>query len=89
MQRMNRVVWIDKKNRLARIEAGVVGRHINVTLADHGMMLGYESDSVEFSTLGGWIASKASGMKENRYGNIEDIAAYSPGLVMPRPLGSQ
>lgn len=36
-------------------------------------MMGHEPDSVEFSTLGGWIATNASGMKKNRYGNIEDI----------------
>ena len=35
--------------------------------------MGHEPDSVEFSTLGGWIATNASGMKKNRYGNIEDI----------------
>ena len=28
---------------------------------------------MEFSTLGGWIATNASGMKKNRYGNIEDV----------------
>lgn len=73
MKRMNRVLWIDKESRMARIEAGAVGRHIVATLAKYGMMLGHEPDSVEFSTLGGWIATKASGMKKNRYGNIEDI----------------
>lgn len=36
-------------------------------------MLGHEPDSVEFSTLGGWISTRASGMKKNLYGNIEDI----------------
>jgi alkyldihydroxyacetonephosphate synthase len=35
--------------------------------------MGHEPDSLEFSTLGGWIATKASGMKRNKYGNIEDI----------------
>ena len=35
--------------------------------------MGHEPDSVEFSTLGGWIATNASGMKKNRYGNIEDL----------------
>jgi len=28
---------------------------------------------MEFSTLGGWISTRASGMKKNKYGNIEDI----------------
>jgi alkyldihydroxyacetonephosphate synthase len=39
-------------------------------------MVGHEPDSIEFSTLGGWIATRASGMKKNKYGNIEDIGIY-------------
>jgi alkyldihydroxyacetonephosphate synthase len=35
--------------------------------------MGHEPDSIEFSTLGGWVATRASGMKKNVYGNIEDI----------------
>ena len=35
--------------------------------------MGHEPDSVEFSTLGGWISTRASGMKKNKYGNIDDI----------------
>jgi len=42
-------------------------------LARQGYTMGHEPDSIEFSTLGGWIATKASGMKKNKYGNIEDI----------------
>src|SRR6478736_6101947 len=71
--RMNQVRWIDPVTRTACIEAGAVGRHIEQTLARHGFTLGHEPDSVEFSTLGGWIATNASGMKKNRYGNIEDL----------------
>ncbi len=73
MKRMNRILWIDRVNRMACIEAGAVGRHLMEQLAFHGFTLGHEPDSVEFSTLGGWIATHASGMKKNRYGNIEDI----------------
>jgi alkyldihydroxyacetonephosphate synthase len=58
---------------MAEIEAGAVGRHIAEQLAQHGFTLGHEPDSVELSTLGGWIATHASGMKKNRYGNIEDL----------------
>jgi alkyldihydroxyacetonephosphate synthase len=42
-------------------------------LKKYGVTMGHEPDSVEFSTLGGWIATNASGMKKNRYGNIEDL----------------
>jgi alkyldihydroxyacetonephosphate synthase len=73
MARMNRVLWIDPVNRMACIQAGAVGRQIAEALAKHGFTMGHEPDSVEFSTLGGWIATHCSGMKKNRYGNIEDI----------------
>lgn len=73
MGRMTKIRWIDPVNRLACIEAGAVGRHIFAQLKEYGLTIGHEPDSVEFSTLGGWIATRASGMKKNRYGNIEDI----------------
>ena len=73
MSRMNRILWIDPENRMACIQAGAVGRHLTAQLAEHGFTMGHEPDSIEFSTLGGWIATHASGMKKNRYGNIEDL----------------
>jgi len=72
-RRMNRILWIDKVNRTACVEAGAIGRHLTDELAKHGFTMGHEPDSYEFSTLGGWIATHASGMKKNRYGNIEDL----------------
>jgi alkyldihydroxyacetonephosphate synthase len=73
LRRLNRILWIDPVNRMACIQAGAVGRHLQAQLAAHGFTMGHEPDSVEFSTLGGWIATHASGMKKNRYGNIEDL----------------
>lgn len=73
MRRMNRILWIDPVDRMACIEAGAVGRDIAAQLAEYGFTMGHEPDSIEFSTLGGWIATHASGMKQNRYGNIEDL----------------
>jgi alkyldihydroxyacetonephosphate synthase len=86
LRRMSRVLRIDTDNRMAVIEAGAVGRDIQAHLKRHGFTLGHEPDSVEFSTLGGWIATNASGMKKNRYGNIEDIvidlrAVTATGIV--------
>lgn len=73
MRRMNRVLWVDAVNRMACIEAGATGRHIVEELKKLGFTIGHEPDSLEFSTLGGWIATNASGMKKNRYGNIEEL----------------
>jgi alkyldihydroxyacetonephosphate synthase len=73
LHRMGSVVWIDRANQMACIQAGAAGRNINAQLAAHGFTMGHDPDSVEFSTLGGWIATNASGMKKNKYGNIEDL----------------
>jgi len=84
MSRMNRIRWVDPVNRMACIEAGAIGRHIQARLAALGYTVGHEPDSVEFSTLGGWIATFASGMKKNRYGNIEDLVL---DVEVVTPLG--
>jgi alkyldihydroxyacetonephosphate synthase len=73
MRRMNGILWIDRENMMASIEAGAAGRQIMDELKKYGVTMGHEPDSVEFSTLGGWVATNASGMKKNRYGNIEDL----------------
>jgi len=57
----------------ACIEAGIYGQDLEKELARHGLVIGHEPDSVEFSSLGGWVATRASGMKKNKYGNIDDI----------------
>ncbi|MFN3267114.1 MAG: FAD-binding oxidoreductase [Deinococcales bacterium] len=73
MRRMNRILTLDKENRIAHIEAGIYGQDLQAALEQQGYTLGHEPDSIEFSTLGGWIATRSSGMKKNRYGNIEDL----------------
>ena len=73
MRDLCQILWIDEENGIAHVEAGITGRHLEEGLAIRGYTMGHEPDSIEFSTLGGWIATKASGMKRNRYGNIEDI----------------
>jgi alkyldihydroxyacetonephosphate synthase len=89
LRRMDRILWIDPVNQMACIQAGAVGRHIREQLATYGFTMGHEPDSVEFSTLGGWIATHASGMKKNRYGNIEDLVldmhVITPKGTLERP----
>lgn len=70
---MNRLLWLDKESLVACFEAGIVGQDLERVLGAEGLTLGHEPDSHEFSTLGGWVATRASGMKKNVYGNIEDL----------------
>ena len=58
---------------MACIGAGIAGMAMEEQLKEHGVITGHEPDSNEFSTLGGWVSTRASGMKKNTYGNIEDI----------------
>jgi alkyldihydroxyacetonephosphate synthase len=83
MGRMNQIKWVKKEDRMACIQAGIAGAELERELKPYGMVLGHEPDSSEFSTLGGWIATRASGMKKNTYGNIEDIV-QSITIVTPK-----
>lgn len=82
MRRMNKILWVDRENNLACIEAGIQGKELEHLLEGQGLTTGHDPDSIEFSTLGGWISTNASGMKKNRYGNIEDIVLEA-SLVTP------
>ena len=73
MRRLNKVLLVDHENMIAHVEAGITGLELIKELKRQGFTMGHEPDSLEFSTLGGWIATKASGMKRNKYGNIEEI----------------
>ncbi len=83
MRRMDAIEWIDRENMRASVQAGITGKHLEERLAAEGFTCGHEPDSVELSTLGGWIATNASGMKKNRYGNIEGIVE-NVTMVTPR-----
>ena len=72
-RRMNKIEYIDEKNLLATVQSGILGIDLEKKLKKIGYTAGHEPDSIEFSTLGGWISTNASGMKKHRYGNIEDI----------------
>jgi len=85
MTDMNKILWFDDENLLAHVEAGIVGQDLEKKLAEFGFCTGHEPDSMEFSTLGGWVATRASGMKKNVYGNIEDLVVQIR-MVTPQGL---
>uniref|UniRef100_A0A183C7J5 Alkylglycerone-phosphate synthase n=1 Tax=Globodera pallida TaxID=36090 RepID=A0A183C7J5_GLOPA len=73
MALMDHVLSIDTDNHCCTSEAGILGQVLERKLNERGFTCGHEPDSMEFSTLGGWISTRASGMKKNKYGNIEDL----------------
>ncbi len=85
MCRMHRVLAVDKKSLLARIEAGVYGPHMEEQLEAEGVTLGHFPDSFVHSTLGGWVATRSAGMQSDKYGKIEDMVI---ALRMVTPSGT-
>jgi alkyldihydroxyacetonephosphate synthase len=84
MQRMNKVLRIDKESMLAEIEAGVLGKSLEEQLNKQGVTLGHFPDSFEFSSLGGWVVTRSAGMQSDYYGNIENMVI---ALTFVSPLG--
>ena len=84
-RRLNKIISIDTKNLLIEVEAGITGKHLEEELQKKGFTVGHQPDSIELSTLGGWISTNAAGMKKNKYGNIEDIVQ---NVVMVTPNGT-
>ena len=91
--RMDRLLEIDETSRLARVQAGVYGPRLEEQLNAHGWTFGHYPDSFTHSTLGGWIATRSSGMQSDRYGDIADstrgLRVVTPaGLLAVRPVPS-
>jgi alkyldihydroxyacetonephosphate synthase len=80
---LDRVLEIDSESRAARIQAGAIGPVLEDQLREHGLTLRHFPQSFEFSTLGGWIATRAGGHFATLYTHVDDLVesvrAITPG----------
>ena len=83
LERLNRVLEVDPVSRAARIQAGALGPELEAQLRPHQLTLRHFPQSFEFSTLGGWIATRAGGHYATLYTHIDDFVE-STRLVTPR-----
>lgn len=89
--RLDRVLEIDRTSRAARIQAGVLGPALEDQLRPEGLTLRHFPQSFEFSTLGGWLATRAGGHYATLYTHIDDLtesirAVTSAGVLESRRL---
>jgi alkyldihydroxyacetonephosphate synthase len=70
---LNRVLEVDRMSRAARIQAGVLGPSLSDQLRDHDLTLRHFPQSYEYSSLGGWIATRAGGHFATLYTHIDDL----------------
>jgi alkyldihydroxyacetonephosphate synthase len=67
------VIAIDETSMTVTVQAGKNGRELEAELNARGLMLPHYPASVEWATVGGYIAARGSGVLSTRYGKIEDL----------------
>ena len=82
MERFDQVLEVDRTSRAARIQAGMLGPALEDALRPHDLTLRYFPQSFEFSTLGGWIATRGGGHYATLYTHIDDLVE-SVRMVTP------
>lgn len=82
---MNRLVGADPAGLVATAEAGILGPALEASLGAHGLTLGHFPQSFEFSTLGGWIATRSAGYASTGHGKIEAMVV-ALRVVTPRGI---
>jgi alkyldihydroxyacetonephosphate synthase len=73
LQRLDRVLEIDEASQAARIQGGVYGPTLESQIRPSGLTLRHFPQSFEFSTLGGWIATRSGGHFATLFTHIDDL----------------
>ena len=73
LRALDRVRNIDTANHVGTFEAGVRGSDAESSVNQHGLTIGHWPQSVEISSVGGWVATRSAGQMSTLYGNIEDL----------------
>jgi alkyldihydroxyacetonephosphate synthase len=68
------IVDVDDAALVVDVRAGTFGTPLEATLrTDHDVTLGHWPQSIDLSTVGGWLACRSAGQLSTRYGKIEDM----------------
>lgn len=83
LKRLDRVLEVDAESLAARIQGGALGPVLEDQLREHGLTLRHFPQSFEYSTLGGWIATRAGGHFATLYTHIDELVE-SARAITPR-----
>ena len=72
VSRMNRILEVNREERRARVQPGIVLAELNKQLSSHGLLFGPDPSSGDMCKLGGMIANNSSGPHTLRYGSVKD-----------------
>jgi alkyldihydroxyacetonephosphate synthase len=71
--RLAATVEVDRTSLTARIDAGLLGPEAERRLGEEGVTLGHFPQSFEYSTVGGWVATRSAGQASTGYGRIDEL----------------
>jgi alkyldihydroxyacetonephosphate synthase len=71
--KLSGLVTLDSENLLASFRAGTNGMEAEKRVREDGLTIGHWPQSIDVSTVGGWVATRAAGQFSSGYGNIEDL----------------
>ncbi len=86
LRRLAQVLEVDATSRAARIEGGIRGPAIEAALKPHGLAIRHYPQSFEFSTLGGWIATRSGGHFATLYTHIDDFVESLRTITPAGPM---
>ena len=84
LERLDRVLEVDRTSRSARIQAGILGPDLERGLRPHGLTLRHYPQSFQFSTLGGWIVTRSGGHYATLQTHIDE---FVQAVRMVTPAG--
>lgn len=67
---MNKILELDSKQKMARVQPGLNFKSLEETLHTHGLFLPPYPASYQYSTIGGAIANNTAGEKSLKYGQM-------------------
>jgi alkyldihydroxyacetonephosphate synthase len=82
--RLDRVVEVDRASLTATLDAGLLGPEAERRLGEQGVTLGHFPQSFEYSTVGGWVATRSAGQASSGYGRIDELVE---GVRLVAPAG--
>ena len=88
---LNRILLLDEPGLFVKVQAGMLGGALESELSRRGFTLHHSPQSLDRSTVGGWVATRACGQFSSRWGGIEDLllaltVALADGTVVSTPL---
>jgi alkyldihydroxyacetonephosphate synthase len=73
LRALDEVLELDEQSLTVTVQAGMMGGALEEWLGRRGFTTHFSPQSLHRSTVGGWVATRATGQLSTRWGGIEDL----------------